>query len=205
MEQHDDRTQQELALSMAREAGVLRARDAREAGVSSTALTRLVRAGELVRVGRGLYELPDAEVSEHHTLAEVAARAPDTVVCLLSALAFHDLTTELPFDVWLAHRRGTRPPTIRSHQVRLFQFSEASFEHGVEVHDIDGVAVRITTPAKTVADCFKFRSTVGLDVAMEALKGYVEQRAGSIDELWEAARVCRVHNVMRPYLEMAVA
>ncbi len=194
--------QRAIALSMARDAGVLRAGDARAEGVSSTTLTRLVRSGDLVRVGRGLYELPDADVSEHHTLAEVARRAPHTVVCLLSALAFHDLTTELPFDVWLAHRRGTRPPAIRSPQVRLFRFSAASFEHGVQVHDIDGVPVRITTAAKTVADCFKFRSSVGLQVAMEALRDYARSRAGTTEELWEAARVCRVHNVMRPYMEM---
>ncbi|MBW1881025.1 MAG: type IV toxin-antitoxin system AbiEi family antitoxin domain-containing protein [Deltaproteobacteria bacterium] len=196
------KTQREIALSMARDEGVLRARDARSAGVSSTTLTRLVRSGELVRADRGLYELPDADVSEHHTLAEVARRVPHGVVCLLSALAFHDLTTELPFDVWLAHRRGSRPPTIRSVKVRLFRYSKASFEHGVEVHDIDGVPVRITTPAKTVADCFKFRSRVGLDVAMAALRDYVRKWAGTMDELWEAARVCRVHNVLRPYLEM---
>ncbi len=187
---------------MARDAGVLRARDARKAGVSSTTLTRLVQSSELDRVGRGLYELPNADVSEHHTLAEVARRAPHTVVCLLSALAFHDMTTELPFDVWLAHRRGTRPPGIRRPKVRLFRFSEASFEHGVEVHDIDGVPVAITAPAKTVADCFKFRSSVGIDVAMAALRDYVRKRAGTMDELWDAARACRVSNVMRPYLEM---
>lgn len=195
-------TERELALEMAREAGVLLARDARAAGVSGMALSRLVRAGDLVRVGRGAYELPDADLSEHHTLAEVAAQAPAAVVCLLSALAFHDLTTELPFDVWLAHRRGTRPPTIHSHQVRLFRFSPASFDHGMAVHEIDGVSVRITTPAKTVADCFKFRSSTGLDVAMQALKDYVRKRKGTRDALWEAAGVCRVQNVMRPYLEM---
>ena len=165
-------------------------------------MTRLVRAGELVRVGRGLYELPEADVSEHHTLAEVAQRVPHGVVCLLSALAFHGLTTELPFEVWLAHRRGTRPPRLGSPRVRLFRFSEASFDHGVNTHDIDGVNVRITTPAKTVADCFKFRSAVGLDVAMAALRDYVRQRAGTLDELWEAARSCRMQNVMRPYMEM---
>lgn len=195
-------TQRELALKMAHLAGVLLARDARAAGVSASAMTRLVREGALVRVGRGTYELPNADVSEHHTLAEVAAQVPDAVVCLLSALAFHDMTTELPFDVWLAHRRGTRPPVIQSHQVRLFRFSEASSDHGVAVHDIDGVQVRITTPAKTVADCFKFRSKVGLDVAMEALKDYVRKRKGTRDELWEAAGVCRVQNVMGPYLEI---
>jgi predicted transcriptional regulator of viral defense system len=196
------KTERELALELAREAGVLLARDARANGVSASALTRLVREGALVRVGRGVYELPDAEVSEHHTLAEVAVQAPNAVVCLLSALAFHDMTTELPFDVWLAHRRGTRPPAIQSHKVRLFRFSEASAHHGVAVHDIDGVSVRITTPAKTVADCFKFRSKVGLDVAMQALKDYVRKRKGTRDELWEAAGVCRVQNVMRPYMEI---
>lgn len=195
-------TEQERALELAQKTGILLARDARAHGVHASTLTRLVRSGALIRVGRGVYELPDADVSEHHTLAEVAAQAPNTVVCLLSALAFHDMTTELPFDVWLAHRRGTRPPAIQSHKVRLFRFSEASAAHGVVVHNIDGVPVRITTPAKTVADCFKFRSTVGLDVAMQALKDYVRQRRGTRDELWDAAGVCRVQNVMRPYIAM---
>jgi len=192
----------ELALSLAADAGVLRARDARVAGVTSSTLTRLVRSGELLRVGRGLYELPDAEVTEHHTLAEVARRVPRGVMCLLTALAFHDLTTEQPFDVWLAHERGTRPPKITSPQVRLFRFSTRSFSHGVETHQIDGVPVRLTSPAKTVADCFKFRSRVGLDVAMEALRDYARKGAGTWDELWEAARICQVENVMRPYMEI---
>jgi len=194
-------SESETALRLAAEQGVLRARDALAEGVSSTALTRLVRSGELVRVGRGLYELPDADVSEHHTLAEVAKRFPGAVICLLSALAYHGLTTQQPFQVWLAHRRGTRPPTLEHPQLRVFRVSGESFEHGVEVHHIDRVPVRITSPAKSVADAFKFRSTVGLDVAIEALRDYLHARAGTIDDLWEAADACQVRTVLRPYLE----
>lgn len=194
-------TEHEAALRLAAERGVLRARDALAEGVSSTTLTRLVRGGDLVRVGRGLYELPDADVSEHHTLAEVARRAPHVAICLLSALAYHELTTQQPFEVWLAHRRGTRPPAIERPRIRVFRFSVPSFDHGIVVHDIDHVPVQITTPAKSVADAFKFRSTVGVDVAVEALRDYLRLRAGTIDELWAAAEVCRVRAVLRPYLE----
>ncbi len=189
------------ALRLAREQRILPARAAREAGIPYATLSRLVRDGELLRVGRGLYELPDADISEHHTLAEAARRAPRGVICLLSALAFHGLTTELPFEVWLAHERGSRPPRIDAPRVRLFRFSPSAFLHGVHVHDVEGVPVRIYSPAKTVADCFKLRSTVGLDVALESLRDYLRRRAGTVDELWDAARICRVHNVIRPYLE----
>ncbi len=164
----------------------------------------MVRDGDLVRVSRGLYELPDVDTSEFHTFAEVSRRVPRGVICLLSALAYHGLTTELPFEVWLAHERGTRRPVIDTPQVRLFRFSRSAFIHGVQTHDIDGVPVNVYSPAKAVADCFKFRSTVGLDVAVESLKDYLRQRVGSVDELWKAARICRVHNVVRPYLEALV-
>jgi len=194
-------THRQLVLQLAREDPILTARTAREAGVPYATLSRMVRDGELVRVSRGLYELPDVEVSEHHTLAEVALRAPRGVICLLSALAFHELTTELPFEVWLAYERGTRPPAIDTPQVRLFRLSGRSYNHGVQTYDIEGVEVRVYSPAKTVADCFKFRSTVGLDVAIESLRDYLRHRAGSIDDLWLAAKACRVHEVIRPYMD----
>ena len=192
---------QDTVRQMALEAGVLRARDARSAGIPSMVLTRMVARGNLVRVGRGLYELPHADIGEHHTLAEAAKRMPGGVICLLSALSFHGLTTQQPFEVWMAHRRGSWASKSDAPPLRLFRFSAASFEYGVEQHVVDGVLIQVTSAAKTVADCFKFRSTVGLDVALEAARDYLRLRSGTVDELWQAARVCRVHNVMRPYLE----
>lgn len=142
----------------------------------------------------------DGDVTEHHTLAEVSLAAPRAVVCLLSALRFHGLGTQLPPDVWLAiPQKGWRPAT-RGLPVRIVYMSEASLEAGVETHDIEGVPVRITSAAKTVADCFKFRNKVGLDVALEALRDYRSSRR-DLEELRRFAKVCRVDRVMRPYLE----
>lgn len=191
-------------LDLARTHGILRAVDARAHGIDSKTLTRLVRDGELVRVGRGLYEIRGAEIGEHHTLAEVARRVPGAVICLLSALSFHGLTTQLPGPVWLAHRRGSWAPTGLDVATQIIKVSGDVFDHGVQTHDVDGVPVKVTSPARTVADCFRFRSRVGLDVAMEALRSYVEHGAGTVDELWEAARVCRVGTVIRPYLDMVL-
>lgn len=197
----EETTEADRALDLARRHVVLRARDARSHGVSGSTLSRLVERGELVRVSRGLYALADAEPTEHRTLAEVARRVPGGVVCLLSALRFHELTTQAPHEVWLAIRRRTHRPRVPELPLRLVEMSGTAFEFGVEVHELEGVEVRVTAPAKTVADCFRFRSRVGLDVAIEALRAYLRQRAGTIDELDAAAKVCRVDRVMRPYLE----
>lgn len=197
------RTREERALDLASRMGVLRASVARAQGVSGTALSRLVDRGELVRLSRGLYALADAEPTEHRTLAEVARRVPNGVVCLLSALRFHGLTTQAPHEIWLAIRRRAHRPQLRDLPARIIEMSGAAFEHGIEIHELEGVEVRVTSPAKTVADCFRFRSAVGLDVAIEALKAFIQERAGTIDALHAAAKSCRVDMVMRPYLEAA--
>ncbi|MEN0068625.1 MAG: type IV toxin-antitoxin system AbiEi family antitoxin domain-containing protein [Myxococcota bacterium] len=188
------------ALELAAEHGVLRARDARQAGVSSATLTRLVRTGALVREERGLYRLPGLELSEHHTLAEVGSRAPKAIVCLLSALQVHELTTQLAYRVWLALPRGRHVPRLGV-QTEVVRVSEPALSHGVEELSVYGVSVRVTTPARTVADCFKFRSRVGHDVAIEALRDFLRTRRHELDQLYAAAAVCRVSNVMAPYLE----
>ena len=135
---------------------------------------------------------------------EVCKRAPQGVVCLISALSFHEMTTQIPHEVWLAIGNKAHQPRIEYPPVRIVRYSKASLEFGVETHDLDGVPGRVTTPAKTLADCFKYRSKVGSDVAIEAAKGYWRERKGTIDELLRAAEVCRVKNVMRPYLEAIV-
>ena len=188
-------------LRLARSEGILRPRDLRERGIPREYLVRLTKSGELVRVARGLYVLADADISEHHTLVQVAKRIPSAVVCLLTALRFHGLTTQLPFQVWVAIHPKAWRPIVRDLPVRLVYLSGPALNEGNEAHTIEGVQVRITTPAKTVADCFKFRNKIGLDVAMEALRDGWRHRRFTMDELWTYAKVDRVSNVIRPYLE----
>ena len=194
-----DRTQQ--ILEIVGEAGVLRPRDLDPHGIPRIYLSRLCERGLLDRVGRGLYVLPDADVSEHHTLAEACKRVPHGVVCLLSALRFHGLTTQSPFEIWLAIGSKAWRPQVDYPRLRFVRFSARALEAGVEEHSIEGVHVRVYDPAKTVADCFKFRNKIGLDVALEALRDCRRQRKCSNDELWHYAKICRVANVMRPYME----
>lgn len=197
---------QDTILRLAGNRGLIRPLDLDARGLPRVSLTRLVRQGRLARVGRGLYALPDRPVSEHSALAEVARRHPRAVVCLLSALRFHELTTQAPFEVWLAIHNKARPPQLDYPPLRIVRFSEAGLTEGIEEHAIDGVPVRIAGIARTVADCFKYRNKIGLDVALEALKDALREqgdrgRRASIDAIWRYAQLDRVANVMRPYLE----
>lgn len=188
-------------LELADKLGMLRVRDLKAASLHHEHLRRLCQQGRLERVGRGLYRRPDADVTEHTTLVTVSKRFPHGVICLLTALRFHEIGTQSPRDVWMALRRGTAIPRKGDLPVRFMVFSAASFEAGVEEHTLENVPVRITNPAKTLADCFKYRNKVGLDVALEALREAVRQRKCKADDIWRYAKVCRVTNVMRPYLE----
>ena len=194
-------TSHQTILDLAAQRGLIRPRDLDALGLPSVALTRLVRQGLLVRVGRGLYARPDRRVSEHGTLAEVARKQPQAIVCLLSALRVHDLTTQSPFEVWLAIPNKARAPKMDYPPLRVVRFSGAGLTDGIEEHQIDGVTVRVTNVARTVADCFKFRNKIGLDVALEALRDARRANRVAADDLWRAAKVDRVANVMRPYLE----
>jgi len=195
------RSKTNRVLQLARERGFLRAEDLEVENLPRRYLPRLEKRGELERVARGVYALPDREVTEHHDLAVAAKRVPEGVICLLSALRFHDLTTQAPFEVWMALEEGRWDPKVDAVPLRTVHMSEESFTAGVEEHRVWKVPARIYSPAKTVADCFKFRREVGLDVALEALRDFRQQRSGSMDDLWRFAKVCRVHNVMRPYME----
>jgi predicted transcriptional regulator of viral defense system len=194
-------TNMDAILAIARKKGVLRIKDVREAGFHSEYVRRLCRNGELVRMSRGVYILADADVSADIGLAAVAKRVPNGVMCLLTALRYHGIGTQLPFEVWVAIDYNAHRPQIENPKTRLFRFSGEAFSAGAEVHTIDGVPVKIYDPAKTVADCFKFRNKVGLDVALEALKDVIQNRKCSVDQLVEYARVCRVSKVMSPYME----
>ncbi|MBF0340330.1 MAG: type IV toxin-antitoxin system AbiEi family antitoxin domain-containing protein [Magnetococcales bacterium] len=188
-------------INLARTHGIIRPRDLNVLGLPRVALSRLVRRGELALVGRGLYAIPDRTVSEHGTLAEVARRHPQGIVCLLSALQFHDLTTHAPFEVWLAIPNKARAPRMAYPPLRIVRFSGDALTEGVQEHLVDCVPVRVTSVVKTVADCFKYRNKIGLDVAIEALQASWKEKRFTMDELWHAAAVCRVANVMRPYME----
>jgi predicted transcriptional regulator of viral defense system len=181
---------------------VLRARELDTQRLPRVVLSRLVEQGALLRVDRGLYMHPDAEVTEHHTLVEVAQRVPRGVVNLLSALAFHGLTDEVPHQVWLALPRNARAPGLSYPPLQLSWWSPSLLVQGVETHLLEGVPVRITSPARTVADTFKHRRRVGLEVALSALRDYLRRHRGGREELWTMAGLCRVQNVLRPYLEV---
>ncbi len=197
-------TQPERLLRHARDRGILRARDLGRLHIPRAVLVRLVGQGRLIRRSRGIYTVAEHEPTEHTDLAAVAARAPNAVICLLSALRFHDLTTQLPWDIWIMIDRKARRPTIDHPEIRVFRASGAALREGVEVHRIEGVDVRITCPAKTVADCFRYRNKVGTDVAIEALRDCWRQRKATMDEIHRYAKINRVANVMRPYMESLV-
>jgi predicted transcriptional regulator of viral defense system len=189
---------------LAREKPLFRLSEAVTAGVHPEQVRRLTQQGELTRVGRGLYALPTLQASEHHTLAEVAKRVPKGVVCLLTALRFHSLGTQNPREVWLAVDRRSGVPRVDFVPVRVVRISGRALTDGIEEHDVDGVPVRVTSPARTVVDCFKFRSKVGVDVAIEALRDYRRLRKGTADELWHQAGRLRLAKVMRPYWDGVV-
>lgn len=165
------------------------------------ALTRLTAAGLVDKVGPGLYRLPEHDGSEHDSLVATATKVPHAVFCLLTALQFHGLTTQLPRQVWIAMPRGSHVPRIDYPPLRMVQFSDEAYSAGVEVVERDQVLLRVYGVAKTVADCFKHRNKIGLDVALEALRDARAKRMASADDLWHYAKICRVANVMRPYLE----
>jgi predicted transcriptional regulator of viral defense system len=197
-------TKMETTLELLRERGTLRPRDLARHDIPPDYLDRLYRLGLVDRVARGLYAWPDAEVSEHHSLAEAARLVPRGVVCLLSALRFHGLTTQSPHEVWLTLPSKAWAPKVKYPRLRIIRASGPALTAMVEGHPVEGIAVKIYSPAKTVADCFKHRSKVGLDVALEALRDAFRGRKTTMDELWAAARICRMENVMRPYLESLV-
>lgn len=194
-------TMTQQVLKLTRRLGVLRVRDLTARGLHPEYLRRLCRQGLLTRVSRGLYMAADAEISLHHGLAQVGKRVPQGVICLLSALQFHELGTQSPFEVWLALDRRAARPRVAYPPLRIVRFSGPALTEGIEAHQVEGVRVQVTGPAKTVADCFKYRHKIGLDVALEALKACRAQRKCRPDELWRYAKICRVANVMRPYLE----
>ncbi|SFF85160.1 Transcriptional regulator, AbiEi antitoxin, Type IV TA system [Duganella sp. CF458] len=194
----------EQILQMAKLHGLIRSRDLVANGFPRIALTRLVQQGKLQRVDRGLYALPSRHISEHGTLAEVAKKYPQSVICLLSALQVHQLTTQAPFEVWLGIPNKAHAPQPSYPPLRIVRLSDTALEQGIEVRQIDGIPVRITTIERTLVDCFKFRNKIGLDVALEALTEAWRAKRINMDDLWRHASKFRMSNVMRPYIESLV-
>jgi predicted transcriptional regulator of viral defense system len=192
-------------LRLARRHGSVSRREVAEAKIHTQTLSRLVRAGTLERVARGRYRLPNAPVTEHHGLALVAAAAPKAVICLLSALSFHQIGTQLPHEVWIALDRRSRRPSLTYPHLHVVRFGGDALTEGVETHRIEGETVRVYSVAKTIADTFKYRNKIGLDVALEALREAWRARRFTMDTMYLYARICRVERVMRPYLEALVA
>ena len=192
---------EQKAKKLLRRINTARSRDLVSAGVARSTLSRMVAAKQLVRVARGLYSLPDYQSGEHGALVTLARRAPGAVFCLLTALRIHDLTTQAPFEVWIAIGNKAHPPRLDYPPLRTMRFSEHALTSGIESRIIDGAVIPVTNVAKTVADCFKFRNKIGLDVALEALREARRARKVNAEDLWRYAKVNRVTNVMRPYLE----
>lgn len=188
-------------LKLAEKQGLLRARDLTNHGIPRGYLRRLEEEGKLEKLAPGLYALADLEITEHHSLVETAKRMPHGTICLLSALRFHGLTTQAPFQVWVAIDGHAWRPKSNMPPLRLVHMSGDALRAGIEVHRIEGVEVSVFNSTKTVVDCFKFRNKIGLDVALEALRDLKQTKAFDHDELWRMAKICRVANVMRPYLE----
>lgn len=191
-----------IAKALIQRKGAVRSRELVDAGVARVQISRLVAAGELIRLARGVYTAPGVALpgSEEGVLV-VAERIPEARLCLLTALRLHGLTSQAPFEVWIAIGNKDRLPRLDWPPLRVLRFSGEALTAGVETRTMGSKQVRVTNVAKTVADCFKFRNLVGLDVAIETLRDALRARATSVDELWKYAQICRVTKVMRPYLE----
>jgi len=188
-------------IAFAERRGVVRAADLEKIGASRTLLHYLAKKGVLRRLARGVYVLAN-HIPEHETFSEIAAAVPGGVICLVSALQFHEITTQMPLEAWVAIKRGRHVPSPIRIPLRIVRFSGPAFSGGIEEHAADGITIRVYSPAKTVVDCFKFRNRIGLDVAREALLDSLDQKKATRDEIWHYAKCCRMARVMRPFLEM---
>ena len=199
------RSQRQIAHALLEEHGIMRLAELRSAGVTAATVSRMARAGEVIRLARGLYQLPDAPFDRSHSLAEAAKRLPKGVVCLVSALAFHGLTDQLPKKVWMAIGKKDWAPKPDGMPIRVIRFTESLLAQSVETHVIEGVPVKVFGVAKTIADCFRHRNKVGLSVAIEGLQEALRQRKASPAEIARHAERGGISTVIRPYLEALTA
>jgi predicted transcriptional regulator of viral defense system len=194
-------SQIQTVLQIARKNGVVRPKDLAAKGIHRQYLKDLVQSGQLERIEHGTYMLTDIEPTENHGLVLAARKIPHGVICLLSALQFHGLTTQLPSEIWITIEAKAWQPKLKNIAVRFARNSGKAFGEGIQTHVLEGFPVRIYSPAKTVADCFKYRNKIGLDVAIEALRDCVKQKKATYAEIWQFAKICRVTNIIKPYME----
>jgi predicted transcriptional regulator of viral defense system len=194
-------TQRERLIELFESTPILKSRDITEHDIDAKTVQRMVERGEVQRIARGIYTRPDLEPGSHHSLVEAQMIVENGVACLLSALSFHEIGTQTPRRIWIAVSRGARLPKITDHLIKVVTFSGKAFSAGIEDHDIEGLAVRVYSAAKSVADCFKYRNKIGTDVAVEALREALQTRKTNANEILHYADICRVRNVMMPYLE----
>lgn len=196
------KTTSEAKKIIAKHGGIIRTCEALKKGIHSRTLYALRDSGEIVQISRGLYRLSTLKPISNPDIVTVACRFPKAVICLLSALSYHGLTTEIPHRVYIALEKGAEEPIIDYPPLSVHRFSKKSFEAGIDTHDIDGVSVRIYSPEKTLADCMKFRDKIGIDIFLEALKLYKSKYNFKVNEILKYARICRVENTIKPYLEV---
>jgi len=195
------KSKEQAVIDLARKLGTIRINDLLERGIHPEFVRRLVSKNVFVRSARGLYSLAESEITEHHSFAIIGKRIPKGVVCLTSALRFHNIGTQLPRKIWLALEKGSAQPRLSYPPLSIVRFSGPAFSEGIEEHKIEGVTVKIYSPAKSVADCFKFRNRIGLEAALEAARESLNERKATSDQIYHYAKICRVWNVMKPYLE----
>ena len=197
-----ERNKRQQMIELARHVGILRPRDLTRHGLPAEYLHQFTQQGLMQRVGRGLYRLADGEPGAHQSLLEACAQVPHGVLCLLTALRYHELTTQAPSEIWMALEANAWHPISTDLSLHIVRFSGEVFHSGIEEHTVDGVTLRVYSLAKTVTDCFKYRNKIGIDVALEALREGWRTRRVSMTDLWFFAKIDRIANVMRPYLEM---
>jgi predicted transcriptional regulator of viral defense system len=201
MRKSDQKTFEKAKKLFRSRGGMLKTGEALRAGIHPRTLYEMHRSGILEQLTRGLYRLADLPQLGNPDLVSVSLKIPNGVICLISALAYHEITTQVPHEVYVALERGTKPPRLSRPPIRIFWFSGQAFTIGIRTYKIDGVPVCIYSPEKTIADCFKYRNKIGLDIAIEALKLYREKKRFKPEDLMEIARACQVEKVIRPYLE----
>lgn len=194
-------TAADKAIEIISKSGMARLRELKAAGIPEVVVARLTRAGRVVRLARGLYQLPDADLQTSHTLAEVAKIVPKGVICLISALVYHELSLQMPPFVWVAIEVHTRQPKHRYPPMRFVRFGKKAMTEGIERHVIEGVPIKITSPAKTIVDCFRFRNKIGVDIAISAMREALHKRRCTPDEIIRHARSLRIASIVQPYLE----
>ncbi len=198
-------SQRDVAVRLLGARGIMRLSELKAAGVHYQTLARMAEDGAVLRVGRGLYQLPEAQYGLAHSLAEVAKAIPNGVICLISALQYHELTLQMPPHVWVAIGRKNRMPRIAYPPVRAIRFGEAAMSVGIEHHLVDKVETRIFDPAKTIVDCFRYRKEVGIDIALEGLRNGVRKRKAHPDRIAAYARSLHIWSVLKPYLDATLA